>query len=65
MSSQSNSFLDGPLGPIYVRTALPIIFVMGMNGALAVVDALFLGPVRTKGLKTARFFGPHDVFRNL
>ena len=43
MSSQSNSFLEGPLGPIYARTALPIIFVMGMNGALAVVDALFLG----------------------
>jgi Na+-driven multidrug efflux pump len=43
MSSQTNSFLTGPLGPIYARTALPIIFVMGMNGALAVVDALFLG----------------------
>lgn len=43
MSSQSNSFLTGPLGPIYARTALPIIFVMGMNGLLAVVDALFLG----------------------
>ncbi|MEQ9259511.1 MAG: MATE family efflux transporter [Roseovarius sp.] len=43
MSSQANSFLTGPLGPIYVRTALPIIFVMGMNGLLAVADALFLG----------------------
>ncbi|WP_127558792.1 MATE family efflux transporter [Nioella ostreopsis] len=43
MSSHTNSFLEGPLAPIYVRTALPIIFVMGMNGALAVVDALFLG----------------------
>jgi len=43
MSSQTNSFLDGPLGPIYARTALPIIFVMGMNGLLAVADALFLG----------------------
>jgi Na+-driven multidrug efflux pump len=43
MSSHANSFLTGPLGPIYARTALPIIFVMGMNGALAVVDALFLG----------------------
>ncbi|MCU4654261.1 MATE family efflux transporter [Roseibacterium sp. SDUM158016] len=42
-SSHSNSFLDGPLGPIYARTALPIIFVMGMNGLLAVADALFLG----------------------
>ena len=43
MSSQTNSFLKGPLGPIYARTALPIIFVMGMNGLLAVTDALFLG----------------------
>jgi putative MATE family efflux protein len=43
MSSRSNGFLTGPLGPIYARTALPIIFVMGMNGCLAVADALFLG----------------------
>ncbi|MCA0871757.1 MATE family efflux transporter [Seohaeicola saemankumensis] len=38
-----NHFLTGPLGSIYARTALPIIFVMGMNGLLTVVDALFLG----------------------
>lgn len=43
MSTQTNSFLTGPLGPIYAKTALPIIFVMGMNGLLAVADALFLG----------------------
>lgn len=43
MPSQTNSFLSGPLDPIYVRTALPIIFVMGMNGLLTVADALFLG----------------------
>ena len=43
MSSQSNIYLKGPLGPIHAKTALPIIFVMGMNGALAVADALFLG----------------------
>jgi len=43
MSSHTNSYLTGPLGPIYTRTALPIIFVMGMNGLLAVADALFLG----------------------
>lgn len=41
--TQSNSFLTGPLGPIYAKTALPIIFVMGMNGLLSVTDALFLG----------------------
>ncbi|WP_297767497.1 hypothetical protein [uncultured Roseovarius sp.] len=43
MSSLTNSFLTGLLGPIYARTALPIIFVMGMNGLLAVAEALFLG----------------------
>ena len=43
MSSQTHTYVTGPLGPIYVRTAVPIIFVMGMNGLLAVVDALFLG----------------------
>lgn len=43
MSSHANTYLTGPLGPIYAKTALPIIFVMGMNGLLAVADALFLG----------------------
>ncbi|MCA1300659.1 MATE family efflux transporter [Stappia indica] len=41
--ASTNMFLDGPLAAIYARTALPIIFVMGMNGLLAVADALFLG----------------------
>lgn len=39
----TNTFTDGPLGAIYLKTALPIIFVMSMSGLLAVVDALFLG----------------------
>ncbi len=39
----TNTFTDGPLGAIYFKTALPIIFVMGMNGLLSVADALFLG----------------------
>lgn len=38
-----NSFLTAPLGAVYVKTALPIIFVMSMSGLLAVADALFLG----------------------
>ena len=38
-----NTFTDGPLGTIYLKTALPIIFVMGMNGLLSVADAVFLG----------------------
>ncbi|WP_146345247.1 MATE family efflux transporter [Phaeobacter marinintestinus] len=41
--SPTNTFLTGPLGPIYLKTALPIIFVMGMSGLLSVADALFLG----------------------
>ncbi|WP_238936847.1 MATE family efflux transporter [Sulfitobacter geojensis] len=39
----SNSYTHGPLGPIFAKTALPIIFVMGMNGILTVIDAIFLG----------------------
>ncbi|RED18662.1 MATE family efflux transporter [Pontivivens insulae] len=39
----TNTFTDGPLGRIYLKTALPIIFVMGMNGLLSVADAIFLG----------------------
>ena len=39
----TNTFTYGPLGTIYLKTALPIIFVMGMNGMLSVADALFLG----------------------
>lgn len=39
----TNTFTDGPLGSIYLKTALPIIFVMGMNGLLSIADALFLG----------------------
>jgi len=42
-NAPENSFTNGPLGPIYLKTALPIIFVMGMNGLLSVADALFLG----------------------
>ncbi len=38
-----NPFTTGPLGPIFLKTALPIIFVMAMNGLLTIVDAMFLG----------------------
>ena len=41
--SESNSYTQGPLGRIFLTTALPIIFVMTMNGLLTVVDAIFLG----------------------
>lgn len=42
-NTPTNTFIDGALGSIYLKTALPIIFVMGMNGLLSVADALFLG----------------------
>ena len=51
MSSHTKFYLTGPLGPIYAKTALPIIFVMAMNGLLAVVEALYLG----------RFAGPEAL----
>lgn len=38
-----NAFLHGSLGAIFAKTALPIIFVMSMNGLQAVIDAVFLG----------------------
>ncbi len=38
-----NAFTRGRIGPTLVRTALPIVFVMSMNGLLTVVDAMFLG----------------------
>jgi len=41
--TDTNPFLTGSLGTTYARTAIPIIFVMAMNGLLAVADALFLG----------------------
>lgn len=42
-STPRNPFLAGPLGPLFLRTAAPIVFVMGMNGLLTIVDAWFLG----------------------
>lgn len=38
----TNAFLTAPLGATYAKTALPIIFVMSMNGLLSVADAMFL-----------------------
>ncbi|WP_077960564.1 MATE family efflux transporter [Ensifer adhaerens] len=42
-TSRQNSFLTAPLGAVFAGTALPIIFVMSMNGLLTVVDAVMLG----------------------
>ncbi|MEI2296511.1 MATE family efflux transporter [Ensifer sp. MJa1] len=42
-TARENAFLTAPLGAIFARTALPIIFVMSMSGLLTVVDAIMLG----------------------
>lgn len=42
-TARENRFLTAPLGAIFAKTALPIIFVMSMNGLLTVVDAIMLG----------------------
>lgn len=47
-TSRTNFYTQGPLVPTLLKTALPIILVMSMNGFLTVADALFLG----------RFVGP-------
>jgi Na+-driven multidrug efflux pump len=42
-TARPNMFTEGPLGLTLLKTALPIIFVMSMNGLLTVVDAMFIG----------------------
>ncbi len=42
-TSRANAFTHGPLVPTLIKTALPIILIMSMNGFLTVADAIFLG----------------------
>lgn len=42
-TSGGNSFLAGSMPSLYLKTAAPIIVVMGMNGVQTVIDAYFLG----------------------
>jgi putative MATE family efflux protein len=42
-SAGGNGFLAGSMPSLYLKTAAPIILVMGMNGLLTIVDAYFLG----------------------
>lgn len=41
--SQENFFLTGPLAQVFLKTALPIILIMSVNGSFTLVDAYFLG----------------------
>jgi len=38
-----NIYLSGPILPLFLKTALPIVLVMMVNGLFSVVDAYFLG----------------------
>lgn len=40
---QDNAYIHEPIGSVLAKTALPLVFVMGMNGLLVVVDAVCLG----------------------
>ena len=42
-ASRKTDFIHGPVGPLFAKTAIPIVFLMGVNGLLTVVDAIFLG----------------------
>ena len=42
-AARKTGYLEGPIGPLFARTALPIVFLMSVNGLLTVVDAIFLG----------------------
>lgn len=36
-------YTHAPIGPLFFKTALPIVFLMSVNGLFTVVDAIFLG----------------------
>ena len=41
--SRANPYLTGALGPLFFKTALPIVLLMMVSGLFTVVDAVFLG----------------------
>ena len=57
-----NAFTHGPLGPIFAKTALPIILVMSVHGLMTVIDAIFLGvfvgPDALVGVSTSAVAAP-------
>ena len=42
-STPGNVYLTGSLPVLFIKTAAPIIIVMGVNGLFTLVDAYFLG----------------------
>lgn len=41
--ARTTHYTADPVGPLFAKTALPIVFLMSVNGLLTVVDAIFLG----------------------
>mgnify|MGYP001205724172 CR=1 FL=1 len=42
-SPRANPYLNGPVGPLFLRTAAPIVLLMLVSGLYTIVDAIFLG----------------------
>lgn len=59
----ANPFTHGSLAQIYVKTALPIIFVMCVSGLVSVFDAMFLGYyIGTDALAAVTLMFPAHMF---
>lgn len=42
-TARKTDYTHAPIGPLFMKTALPIVFLMSVNGLFTVVDAIFLG----------------------
>lgn len=42
-AGRKNPYLSGPVGPLFLKTAAPIVLLMLVSGLFTVVDAIFLG----------------------
>lgn len=42
-ATRKTDYTHAPIGPLFFKTALPIVFLMSVNGLFTVVDAIFLG----------------------
>ena len=43
VSPRANPYLSGPVWPLFLKTAAPIVLLMLVSGLYTVVDAIFLG----------------------
>ena len=57
--TQTNIFTDGPLGAIYLKPAIPVIFASGIGGFLTAADTPFLGQsISAKARENVRLLLP-------